>query len=98
MTRVIFNGDSMKRKVKVIIEAAAEGITDAVLDDVRDRSPVRSGLFKRSWRKSGSGTKYRLTNPQPYAGALERGRSRQAPKGVVRPAIENIKQPTRRYR
>ena len=95
MTRVIFNGDSMKRKVKVIFEAATETITDAVLDDVRRRSPVRSGLFKRSWRKSGSGMKYRLTNPQPYGGALDRGRSKQAPKGVMKPAISNISKITK---
>jgi len=96
--RVIFNGARMKQYVKQVTEAATEGITNAVLDDVRDRSPVRSGLFKKSWRKSGSGYKYRLTNPQPYAGALERGRSSQAPRGIVKPAIENIKQPIRRYR
>ena len=85
----------MKRKVKVIFEAATETITDAVLDDVRRRSPVRSGLFKRSWRKSGSGMKYRLTNPQPYGGALDRGRSKQAPKGVMKPAISNISKITK---
>jgi len=99
MTRVIFNGASMREKVKAITEAATEGITDAVLDDVIKRSPVgQTGRFKKSWRKSGSGYRYRLTNPQPYGGALERGRSKQAPNGVVRPAIENIKQPIRRYR
>tara|TARA_R110002020_G_scaffold209833_4_gene415808 strand:+ start:522 stop:812 length:291 start_codon:yes stop_codon:yes gene_type:complete len=96
MTRVIFNGASMKQKIKAITEAATEAITDTVLDDIKDRSPERSGLFKRSWRKSGSGTRYKLTNPQPYAGALERGRSKQAPSGVVKPAIQNI--PNRRYR
>tara|TARA_B100000900_G_scaffold381222_1_gene367509 strand:+ start:5562 stop:5852 length:291 start_codon:yes stop_codon:yes gene_type:complete len=96
MTRVIFNGASMKQKIKAITEAATEAITDTVLDDIKDRSPVRSGLFKRSWRKSGTGTRYRLTNPQPYAGALERGRSRQAPSGVVKPAIKNIA--NRRYK
>ena len=99
MTKVIFNGASMMKKVKAITEAAAEGITDAVLDDVVKRSPVgETGRFKKSWRKSGGGFKYKLTNPQPYAGALERGRSKQAPRGIVRPAIENIKQPIRRYR
>lgn len=96
--KVIFNGASMKQKIEAITEAATESITDTVLDDIKDRSPVRSGLFKRSWRKSGGGTKYRLSNPQPYAGALERGRSKQAPRGVVGPAIENIKQPIRRYK
>lgn len=98
MTKIIFNSDSMIKKVKAITEAATEAITDAVLDDVIDRSPVRSGLFKKSWRKTGSGYRYKLTNPQPYAGALERGRSKQAPNGIVKPAIENIKQPIRRYK
>ena len=96
--RVIFNAERFKKNVNGVVEAATEGISNAVFEDVKKRSPVRSGLFKKSWQKSGSKLKYRISNPQPYAGALEKGRSKQAPKGVMRPAIENIKQPIRRYR
>lgn len=96
--KVFFNATSFKKMINEVTETAAEAVTDVVFEDVKRRSPVRSGLFKKSWRKSGSKFKYKLTNPQPYGGALERGRSRQAPKGVMRPAIENIKQPIRRYR
>jgi len=96
--RVIFNAERFKKNVNGVVEAATEGISNAVFEDVKKRSPVRSGLFKKSWQKSGSKLKYKISNPQPYAGALERGRSKQAPNGMVGPAIENIKQPIRRYR
>ena len=96
--KVFFNATSFKKKIREVTETATEAVTDVVFEDVKRRSPVRSELFKKSWRKSGGKFKYKLTNPQPYGGALERGRSKQAPKGVMRPAIENIKQPIRRYR
>jgi len=99
MSKVIFNPSSLKQTVDKIIEVAAEGIRDAVFKDIVRRSPVRSGLFKKSWQKDrGRNLKYKISNPQPYAGALERGRSKQAPRGIVKPAIENITQPIRRYR
>ena len=91
MTRVIFNGDSMKRKVKMAVENATMDVSEALFKDIVRRSPVRSGQFKRSWSKSGTGTRYKISNPQTYGGALERGRSRQAPRGVVKPAIKNLK-------
>ena len=91
MTRVIFNGDSMKRKVKRAVENATKDVSEALFKDIVRRSPVRSGQFKRSWSKSGTGTRYKISNPQTYGGALERGRSRQAPRGVVKPAIKNLK-------
>jgi len=96
--RVIFNAGRFTKNINLVVDNATRAISDALFEDIKKRSPVRSGLFRDSWRKSGSKMRYKISNPQPYAGALERGRSRQAPDGVVRPAIENIKQPIRRYR
>jgi hypothetical protein len=96
--RIIFNAGRFTKNINLVVDNATRAISDALFEDIKKRSPVRSGLFRDSWRKSGSKMRYKISNPQPYAGALERGRSRQAPDGVVRPAIENIKQPIRRYR
>lgn len=98
MTRIIFNANRFKKLLTEVTEVATKAISDSVFEDVKRRSPVRSGLFKKSWRKSGSKFRYNLTNPQSYGGRLEEGRSKQAPSGVMRPAIENLKQPIRRYR
>ena len=89
--RVTFNASSLTKALEKSINMISKKVGEDVLKGVRQRSPVRSGLFKRSWRMSGSKNRYKISNPQPYGHALEHGRSRQAPDGVVGPTIRNIK-------
>ena len=91
MLNFFFNSGRITKNVKRAVEKTTKDVSESLFKDIVRRSPVRSGQFKRSWRQSGSGTNYKISNPQTYGGALERGRSRQAPKGVVRPAIKNLK-------
>ena len=88
--KVTFNATSLKKSLAKSIEEISKKISEDVLKGVRRRSPVRSGLFKRSWRMSGSKNRYKISNPQPYGHALEHGRSGQAPKGVVGPTLRQI--------
>jgi len=90
MTKVTFNAKSLTKALEKSVDLISKTISSEVLKGVRRRSPVRSGLFKRSWRMSGGKNKYRITNPQPYGHALEHGRSGQAPKGVVGPTLRQI--------
>lgn len=59
-------------------------------------SPVKSGKFKNSWRKTGSQGKWQITNKQPYAAKLDAGAPRgaesrwQAPQGVVKPSVQEL--------
>lgn len=94
MTRVVFDAKGFNKMMNNIVDRVVGKLTDAVYTDIKNRSPVakkNGGRFKRSWTKSGGGRKYKISNPQPYGPALENGRSRQAPKGVVGPAINNIR-------
>jgi len=83
--------------INQMVDKVAGVVANELYSDVKRRSPVRSGLFKRSWRKSGRGKQYRITNPQPYGSKLEQGKSKQAPQGVMAPAVRNINQTLRRY-
>jgi|TARA_R110000744_G_scaffold76798_1_gene152009 hypothetical protein len=89
--RVTFNASSLTKALEKSVEMISKKVSEDVLKGVRQRSPVRSGLFKKSWRMSGGKNRYKISNPQPYGHALEHGRSRQAPDGVVGPTIRNIK-------
>tara|TARA_B100000900_G_C20427089_1_gene653403 strand:+ start:142 stop:423 length:282 start_codon:yes stop_codon:yes gene_type:complete len=92
MSKVSFNSRKAIAAVDQIVNGVTETLTDVLFKDIKRRSPVRSGLFKRSWAKRGKGRKFRIVNPQPYGPALEAGRSPKAREGVMRPAIKNIKQ------
>lgn len=88
--RVTFNASSLTKALEKSINMISKKVGEDVLKGVRQRSPVRSGLFKRSWRMSGSKNRYKISNSQSYGHALEHGKSGQAPNGVVGPTIRNI--------
>ena len=85
--KVSFNAKSLTKALDQSIDMIVKAISTSLLNAVRQRSPVRSGLFKRSWRMTGSKKRYKISNSQPYGHALEHGRSSKAPGGVVGPSI-----------
>tara|TARA_A100001201_G_scaffold69934_1_gene64436 strand:- start:1202 stop:1516 length:315 start_codon:yes stop_codon:yes gene_type:complete len=66
-------------------------------------TPIDKGRARRGWKmrnqvsvtQSSSSTRS-ITNRVPYIDLLERGRSKQAPKGIIGPTVREIKR--RRYR
>ena len=93
--RVWFQAGLLTKIMNNNVSKIVDNISADLLKEVIRRSPVRSGLFKRSWRKRGSGRNYQISNSQSYGHALEHGKSGQAPEGVVGPSIQTTKQ--RRY-
>ena len=88
--KVIFKSLLLTKALNKGIKDQVQETSEDVLKEVKRRSPVRSGQFKRSWRMSGSGTKRTISNPQSYGHALEHGKSGQAPRGIVGPTLRNI--------
>lgn len=54
-------------------------------------TPVRNGLARRSWRSKKVSSGYEIYNSQPYTVYLEKGSSRQRPRGITKPAIQALK-------
>jgi len=54
-------------------------------------TPVRSGRAKKSWRQIKKGRRsFEVVNNVPYARRLDEGYSKQAPRGITRPASKAI--------
>jgi len=87
---VKFNSKKMVNDIKRSVDDEKIGLVQDLYDTIRRRSPVRSGKYKKTWSKVETKTKANISNPQPYAQRLEEGHSRQAPLGVVRPAINEV--------
>lgn len=51
------------------------------------RTPIDKGQARRGWQQRQSGNSVYVENKVPYIERLERGYSRQAPKGFVNQAI-----------
>jgi hypothetical protein len=84
--RVKFNAKAATREANVKLQKDFTIMTKDYLGYLRFYSPIRSGLFRRSWKAVISNLKAKIFNPQPYAVKLEKGGSEQAKKGILRPA------------
>jgi|15BtaG_2_1085339.scaffolds.fasta_scaffold00289_14 hypothetical protein len=54
-------------------------------------TPVDTGRAQRGWEIKGKGMQSVLSNTVPYIGPLNRGHSKQARKGILRPTIKSIR-------
>lgn len=72
---------------------------ESVMSDVRkiasQRTPKRSGAAARAWKEQGSGTQTVVANEKPYIQRLDEGYSKQAPGGILKPTLKEIR---RKYR
>tara|TARA_B100001057_G_C22545940_1_gene831530 strand:- start:440 stop:733 length:294 start_codon:yes stop_codon:yes gene_type:complete len=65
-------------------------------EEARKATPIRSGRARRSWTKDVSRQGFNIENNVPYIGRLEEGYSKQAPKGISKPALRRAKRRTSR--
>lgn len=79
--------DKAIENVKDYIDRFTDGLVDELKSQVIPRTPIDTGRARRGWRVR-KGLNKRIENQVPYIGALERGRSRQAPRGFVKQSIE----------
>lgn len=67
------------------------------VDNLKSETPIRSGTARRGWQNRytgniGRSSKYLLaSNRVPYIEVLEEGSSRQAPDGIIEPALRKTR-------
>lgn len=62
-------------------------LADEFKSQVVPRTPIDQGRARAGWQQRQSGTNISVENQVPYIERLERGYSRQAPRGFVNQAI-----------
>lgn len=67
-----------------------EGLMADIVVTARRKTPIQSGNARRGWKQTGRGTQSQVENSVPYIGRLDRGSSRQAPNGIVKPTINEV--------
>jgi hypothetical protein len=88
---VSFNSAKATAGLKNSIDQIVRSITTDLFDSIKKLTPVRSGRAKRGWRMNKqSKTSYQVKNRLPYIDRLDAGYSKQAPKGMTRPAIREV--------
>lgn len=80
-----------KEKDRIISEIAQDTLDLAVKN-----TPIDEGRARAGWRRVNVGGNINIVNRVPYIDLLEKGRSKQAPKGILGPTVREISK--RRYK
>ena len=69
------------------IDQFSQFVADTFRSEVVPRTPIDTGRARRGWQQRQLGRQQIIENQVPYIDRLERGYSRQAPRGFVRQAM-----------
>jgi hypothetical protein len=82
------SSNCVKRLNKVLDALDDAKVTNVAYKAFVKNTPIRSGNARRKTKKSGNS----IDANYPYAQRLEEGYSKQAPKGMTEPTLEEVRQ------
>lgn len=94
------NGSDVFKHITRTVERAVNDFIGKLNTEARKLTPKRTGRAKKGWRivnqyKISRTRGLLLENRVPYIGLLDSGWSKQAPRGIVEPAIKKLKRRTK---
>jgi len=95
-TRVLNLKDVLTSLDKTLTKISTR-LSDTILIEAKKNTPIKKGRARRGWRVERQGTNTRVVNRTPYIDLLERGRSKQAPRGILKPTIRGVKNRRKLY-
>ena len=97
---VSFNSRKVITELSNDVDQMVRQVSTDLFNTIKQITPVRSGRAKRGWRlRKERKYSYEVSNRVPYIDRLDEGYSKQAPRGMTRPATrEVLNRARRRYR
>ena len=72
------------------VEAMFTRLAQNTLTIAQKNTPIRSGRARKSWTKEPTKSGFEVKNSVPYIEQLEKGRSKQAPGGIIQPTTKAV--------
>ena len=89
--KISFKSKKAIGDIKQGLDRAVRLVATDVFKIIKRITPVRSGRAKRGWKlNKKSNKRYEVRNNVPYGQRLDAGYSKQAPKGMTRPALREV--------
>lgn len=79
----------IERELEGTLAQTLKAVSETVYTEAQSATPVDTGYTRRQWRKSTSKDNFTVQNTVPWINQLERGSSRQAPRGIIGPTLKN---------
>tara|TARA_R100000329_G_C7556269_1_gene196628 strand:- start:143 stop:448 length:306 start_codon:yes stop_codon:yes gene_type:complete len=65
-------------------------VGDETIRIAKEQTPIRSGRARNNWTKQTTRQGFEVENTVPYIGVLDKGSSRQAPRGITKPTVRKV--------
>lgn len=90
--RVILTGARrVERELDRTLEQTVKDVSNVVYREAREATPVRTGYTKSKWNQSVKDDDFTVSNRVPWIERLEKGASKQAPRGIIGPTLTATK-------
>lgn len=86
----------LRAKLNRAVDEGVEDIMETYVDIARPLTPKDKGRARRAWHTEGRGRNTEAINDVPYAQRLDEGWSKQAPRGITKPALRKLRSQSRR--
>ena len=84
--------DGLEKEKDRIVDQNAEDTLDLIVS----KTPIDKGQARDGWRRENVKDGFNIVNRVPYIDLLEKGRSKQEPRGILGPTTREISK--RRYK
>ena len=81
-----FDVSQMKREIDSLIS----DIASQTKKIAQQNTPIDTGRARKGWKTSRTTRGFEVENSVPYIGFLEKGHSKQAPKGILKPTVRKV--------
>tara|TARA_R100000231_G_scaffold28505_1_gene25303 strand:+ start:10206 stop:10508 length:303 start_codon:yes stop_codon:yes gene_type:complete len=83
-------GDLDLSDLKKEIDSFIKDLSKQTIRVARQNTPIDTGRARKGWTRSNSRQGFEVENSVPYIGFLEKGISKQAPKGILKPTVRKV--------
>jgi HK97 gp10 family phage protein len=83
--------DGVIRDLKKTLDETVKQLADQVFVAAKSNTPVKSGYARSQWNKAVTKENFVVKNQVPYIERLEAGASKQAPRGIIGPTLDQVK-------
>ncbi len=81
-----FDVSQIKREINSLIS----DIASQTKQIAQQNTPIDTGRARKGWKTSRTRQGFEVENSVPYIGFLEKGHSKQAPRGILKPTVRKV--------
>ena len=91
MLKARLAGNLDLKKLERSVDKLIQDVSRETLSTAKANTPIRSGRARNGWTNTSKGPGlFEVQNSVPYIEQLDKGRSKQAPRGITKPTVRTI--------